>query len=77
MSNRLRKPSIAIGMSSLLLTSGAALAEMKLNLPEPVSPVTREVFDLHMMTSAVALIIMVLITAVIFYPIFKFRKSKK
>ena len=76
MSNRLRKPCIAFAVPSLLLASGAAFAEYKLNFPEPVSPVTREVFDLHMMTATVALIIMVLVTIVIVYSIFKFRKSK-
>ena len=76
MSNRLRKLSKVLTASPLLLASGSVLAEMKLNFPEPVSPVTKDVFDLHMMTATVALIIMVLVTAVIFYSIFKFRKSK-
>ena len=76
MSNRLRKLCTALAVPSLLLASGSALSEYKLNFPEPVSPVTKDVFDLHMMTATVALIIMVLVTAVICYSIFKFRKSK-
>ncbi|OUS31757.1 cytochrome c oxidase subunit II [Gammaproteobacteria bacterium 45_16_T64] len=76
MSNRFLKPCTAFALPSLLLTSGAVLAEYKFNFPEPVSPVTKEVFDLHMMTSAVALIIMVLVTIFFVYSIYKFRKSK-
>lgn len=69
----LAKPTL---LSSFLLSSSAAFAEYKLNFPTPVSPVTREVFDLHMLTSYIAIIIMVIVTAVIFFAIFKFRKSK-
>ncbi|WP_082865175.1 MULTISPECIES: cytochrome c oxidase subunit II [unclassified Oleiphilus] len=76
MPNRLRKLSMLIAMPSLLLASRNVFSEYALNLPEPVSPVTREVFDLHMMTAYIALIIMILVTVVIFYSIFKFRKSK-
>ena len=71
----LKYASIA-SLPSLLLIPTAAFAEYKLNLPTPVSPVTKEVFDLHMLTAAIALIIMVIVTAVIFYAIWKFRKSK-
>jgi len=76
MPNRLRKPSMLFTVPSLLLASETVLSEYKFNFPEPVSPVTKEVFDLHMLTSAVALIIMILVTVVIVYAIFKFRKSK-
>lgn len=76
MPNRLRKLSMLITMPSILLASENVFSEYKLNLPEPVSPVTREVFDLHMLTATIALIIMILVTGVVFYAIFKFRKSK-
>ncbi len=59
----------------LALFSTNAIAEMKLNLPEPVSPLTKEVFDLHMMTTWVAFIIMVIVIAIVGYSIVKFRKS--
>ena len=62
MPNRLRKLSMSLAMPGLLLASGNALSEYALNLPEPVSPVTKEVFDLHMMTAYIALIIMILVT---------------
>jgi len=66
-------------LKSVVLASmgfaGAAYAEYGLNLPEPVSPVTKEIYDLHMLTALVATIIMVIITAVIIYAVVKFRKS--
>ena len=58
---------------ALLPTMG--WAEMKLNLPEPVSPLTREVFDLHMMTTWVGVWIMVIVILLVGYTLWKFRKS--
>lgn len=60
---------------ALCLASGAAIAAYELNLPEPVSPVTREIFDLHMLTASVALVIMIIVTAVIVWALWKYRKS--
>lgn len=61
---------------SILFLSSTTNAEYKFNFPTPVSPITREVYDLHMITSALALIIMIIVIAVVFYAVFKFRKSK-
>ena len=44
-------------------------------LPEPVSPLTREVFDLHMMTTWVGVWIMVIVILLVGYTLWKFRKS--
>jgi len=60
---------------AMLAMSGAAVADYEINLPEPVSPVTREIFDLHMLTAGVALVIMIIVTAVIVYSLWKHRKS--
>ena len=60
---------------ALLALSGAAVADYKLNMPEPVSPVTREIYSLHMLTATVALIIMIIVTAVIVWSLWKYRKS--
>jgi len=62
----------AVGLATL---AGSAVAEYGLNLPEPVSPVTRDIFELHMLTAYVATVIMIIITAVIVYALWKFRKS--
>lgn len=64
-----------IGIGALL-SPARLLAEMKYNLPEPVSPLTKSVFDLHMMTSLIAFWIMVVVLIIVGYAIFKFRKSK-
>jgi cytochrome c oxidase subunit 2 len=69
------KKSARLAAMGLALLTGTVSAEYGLNLPEPVSPVTRDIFDLHMLTAWVALIIMVIITAIIVYALVKFRKS--
>lgn len=53
-----------------------AHADSDYNLPTPVSPITKDIFDLHMMTSVIALILMVIVTAIVVYSLVKFRKSK-
>jgi len=53
-----------------------ASADSSYNLPTPVSPVTKDIFALHMMTSYIALILMVIVTAIVVYSLVKFRKSK-
>ncbi len=53
-----------------------AQVDSKYNLPAPVSPITRDIFDLHMMTSYIALALMVIVTAIVIYSLFKFRKSQ-
>ena len=68
------KPSLLIASTLLPLT---ALAEepAKYNLPQPAATITREIYDLHMMTATVATIIMIIVTAIIIYSLVKFRKS--
>ncbi len=58
-----------------MITTSSIWADSKYNLPDPVSPLTRDVYDLHMLTARVALYIMIVVTAVIIYALFKFRKS--
>jgi len=62
----------------LAMPAGKVLAQEgpKYNLPTPVSPLTREIYGLHVMTSWVALILMVIVTAIVVYSLFKFRKSQ-
>ena len=68
-------PLKALALGLLALGSGIANAEFGLNLPEPQSPVTREIFNLHMLTAGVATVIMIIVTAVIVYALWKFRRS--
>lgn len=60
-------------LTSMSLSS---MAEMKLNMVEPVSPLTRSVYDLHMLTSWLAFWIMVIVIGLVGYAMIKFRKSK-
>lgn len=68
-------PLKALALAVLALCCGIANAEYGLNLPEPQSPVTREIYDLHMLTAGVATVIMIIVTAVIVYTLWKFRRS--
>jgi len=58
------------------LFSLPAFAVREYNLPEPASTITREIYDLHMLTAWVATIIMIIVTGIILYALINFRKSK-
>jgi len=60
-----------------LLGAGVVHADLAFNFPEPVSPLTKEIYNLHMLTAKMATWIMVVVTAIIVYSLFKFRKSKE
>ena len=60
----------------LAVITRSVFADYKFNLPEPAAPLTRQMFNLHMLTTWIATIIMVIIIAIVGYTIFKFRKSK-
>jgi len=57
------------------LFSLPASAVREYNLPEPASTITREIYDLHMLTATVATVIMIIVTGIIVYALIKFRKS--
>jgi len=54
---------------------GTALASYEYNLPAPAAEITREIFDLHMLTAYVGTVIMIIVTAMIVYSIVKHRKA--
>ncbi len=58
------------------LFSLPAFAVREYNLPEPASTITREIYDLHMLTAWVATAIMIIVTGIILYALINFRKSK-
>lgn len=68
--------SIKLLAASLLLTPFQVIAEFKYNLPEPAATITSEIYDLHMLTTYVAIIIMILVTAIIGYSLYTHRKSQ-
>ena len=62
--------------SLLAAWAGNASAEMRLNFPEPAAGVAQEIYDIHMMTSGIAAILLVIIFAVVGYSLYAHRKSK-
>lgn len=58
-----------------LLTS-IAHADYDYNLPEPAATLTQEIFDLHMLTTVVGTVIMVIVTAMIVYALYAYRHDK-
>lgn len=60
----------------LLIASQAASAQSRYNLQEPVTSVARQVYDLHTLMLVICLVIFIAVFGVMFYSIFKHRKSK-
>lgn len=63
-------------IAGLAVLSGNAFADYAINLPEPASTTSADIYALHQMTATVALIIMVIVTALIIYALVKYRKSQ-
>lgn len=57
------------------LGSGTALAAYDVNIPPPATPISQQIFGLHMYILYVCAAIFVIVFAMMFYSIFKFRKS--
>ncbi|MEB4591479.1 cytochrome c oxidase subunit II [Candidatus Thiothrix sp. Deng01] len=58
------------------LGAAVAHADYEYNLTPPASTITQEIFDLHMLTTTIATIIMVIVTAMIIYALYAFRHSQ-
>ena len=73
-----KSKSFLASLSALLLTviASPAYADYALNLPEPVAPLTQQMYDLHMLTTKIATVIMIIVIGIVTYAILKFRKSK-
>jgi cytochrome c oxidase subunit II len=57
-------------------TAWAESAAYAVNIPPPASPIATQIYGLHMYILYVCLAIFVIVFALMFYSIFKFRKSK-
>jgi cytochrome c oxidase subunit 2 len=53
-----------------------ALADWAINMPQGVTPISREIYDLHMAIFGICMVIGVLVFGVMFYSIWKHRKSR-
>jgi cytochrome c oxidase subunit 2 len=58
-----------------LAAPGAAFAALEWNLQTPVTPVARQMYDLHSFIFWVCVVIFIAVFGVMFYSIFKHRKS--
>ena len=58
------------------LTPLTALADWGLNMTQGVTPISKEIYDMHMLTLWVVTIIGILVFGVMFWSIFHHRKSK-
>lgn len=65
----------ALALPALLIGSWAQ-AGWQLNMPRGVTDISHQVFDLHMLTLWVCVIIGVLVFGVMFYSMYKHRKSR-
>ena len=63
-------------LSLLLLLPFSAIAEWGLNMTQGVTPISKEIYDMHMLTLWVVTIIGVFVFGVMFWSIFHHRKSK-
>ena len=62
--------------ASLFFVSTLAFAEYGLNLPPPVTPIARDILNLHNLIIIVCAIIFVVVFGAMFYSIFAHRKSR-
>jgi cytochrome c oxidase subunit 2 len=56
--------------------AGGACAEMRLNFPEPAAGVAQEIYDIHMLTTTIATVLLVIIFSVVGYSLYHHRKSR-
>lgn len=70
------KPAVTLaGILALTLNSGMAAGAYQLNLQEPQSTIASQIYDLHTLILWICLIIFVGVFGVMFYAVFKHRKS--
>lgn len=72
------RAALFLGLGSLASAAHAAklIADAKYNLPEGVTPMSREVYDVHMMVFWVCVAIGIVVFGVMIAALFMFRKSK-
>ena len=73
MGSKLRN--LGLGWGAFLMSMSAWAEESKYNLPTPQSALAQEIFDLHILIMWVCVAIFVVVFGVMFYSIWKHRKS--
>ena len=64
------------GAAIFLLTLRPAWAEYALNMPEGVTPLSRNIYELHMLIFYICCVIAVVVFGIMFWSIFRHRKSR-
>ena len=65
----------ALAIFASIFVSTSAWAEYDVNILPPVTPISHQIYGLHMYILYVCAVIFVIVFAMMFYSIFKFRKS--
>jgi cytochrome c oxidase subunit 2 len=60
----------------LLVWTGSACAELGVNFPEPAAGVAQEIYDIHMLTTTIATVLLVIIFGFVGYSLYFHRKSR-
>lgn len=68
--------SVQSTLFALLVASSTACAETTLNLTQGVSPISRDVYELHMTILWICVVIGILVFGAMFYALYHHRKSK-
>ena len=68
--------SVQSTLFALLVASGSAFADTTLNLTRGVSPISRDVYELHMTIFWICVVIGAVVFGVMFYSMFYHRKSR-
>ena len=69
---------ISAGLFALgaALWAGAARAELGINFPKPAAGVAQEIYNIHMLTTTIATVLLVIIFAFVIYSLIHHRKSR-
>ena len=72
------KKLLSFSTAGLLLSglAGVAHAEYGLNFPEPGSTTAQEIYDIHMLTTYIVTVLLILVFGFVFYSLYAHRKSK-
>ena len=71
-----KRSGAAVAFSLLAASVGSAHAEMALNFPEPAAGVAQEIYDIHMLTSGIATVLLIIIFIFVIYSLVNHRKSR-
>ena len=71
-----KRLSAVAAFSLLSAWAGLASAELGLNFPEPAAGVAQEIYDIHMLTTSIATVLLIIIFGFVIYSLIYHRKSR-